>query len=244
MKFVSLVTAVISLLFVALVSPAFACEEGQSEGAFGWCYPNVGGTVGQTFQAAKKGDLNTVAKGLGDVTIVAVCPMCAAAGKALLDKNDQALVSTIIGRGLLLTGVGVPPTLVLFDAAGNVAHAIQAKHQPPPIITPPPPGRGKLTYKAITIAACAVKADDGQIAVGWTSAPVLVNVANGTQSTFPNVDLQEKDIVHASANPCPDASVAKGGTSLVDVSLVYSYSQTIPGPEAQIKYLFIGTQAK
>ncbi|WP_157353989.1 hypothetical protein [Thauera sp. 63] len=40
--------------FFAVSGVASACPSGQSRGAFGWCYPNVGGEVGKTWEKGKK----------------------------------------------------------------------------------------------------------------------------------------------------------------------------------------------
>ena len=38
----------------AVSGTASACPEGQSRGMFGWCYPNIGGEVGKTWEKGKK----------------------------------------------------------------------------------------------------------------------------------------------------------------------------------------------
>jgi hypothetical protein len=42
-----------SMTFLALGNTALACPEGQSKGAFGWCYPNIGGEVGNAWEKGK-----------------------------------------------------------------------------------------------------------------------------------------------------------------------------------------------
>ncbi len=44
------------LTLMALLSPilASACPSGQSKGAFGWCYPNIDGSVGQAAEHIKR----------------------------------------------------------------------------------------------------------------------------------------------------------------------------------------------
>ena len=42
-----------ALLLCAASSPALACPEGQSRGALGWCYPNIGGDVGKAWEKGK-----------------------------------------------------------------------------------------------------------------------------------------------------------------------------------------------
>ncbi|MEH2509463.1 hypothetical protein V1291_000817 [Nitrobacteraceae bacterium AZCC 1564] len=234
--------AISILLFVLLFPTAVsACPSGQSRGALGWCYPNVGGTPGQAAQAAKKGDLNGLAKALGDTSIAATCPACALAGKAILSKNDQALVSTALGRGLILAGAGVPPTLVTFDAAKNVWETIQIRSKQAPIPAPATPSRAKKIYKVTTLAACIVQAPDSKIVAGWVTAPALIDVETGKPYVFPNLDLVEKDVVHVIGNPCPEGSVSPGSKPLTSATLAYTESSTIPGPDERMKFFMIGT---
>src|SRR4051812_23485343 len=47
-------TISIALAAMLLSTNAFACPEGQSQGAFGWCYPNIGGSVGKSWEHLKK----------------------------------------------------------------------------------------------------------------------------------------------------------------------------------------------
>ena len=42
------------LLFLGFSTGASACPDGQSRGAFGWCYPNVGGEVGKAWEEGKQ----------------------------------------------------------------------------------------------------------------------------------------------------------------------------------------------
>lgn len=42
-----------SLLLLTWANAAYACPPGQSKGAFGWCYPNIGGEVGEAWEKGK-----------------------------------------------------------------------------------------------------------------------------------------------------------------------------------------------
>ena len=49
-----LFTALALACGIACATPALACPDGQSKGAFGWCYPNIGGDVGAAWEHGKK----------------------------------------------------------------------------------------------------------------------------------------------------------------------------------------------
>jgi hypothetical protein len=230
-------------LMVGLLGPAnvaVACPPHQSRGALGWCYPEIGGVVGQTTEALKHGDINTFAKGIGDIALTFGCPPCAIVGQVALSKQDRALISTVAGRGLILYSVGVPPVFIVADAANTVSAARLAP-PPQPVIAPqsPAPQRGHKTYKVITQAACLVAGDDGRISAGWVSAPTLVDVSNGIPSTFPDVDLVEGDIISVTAEPCTESDV-KGNAAATSGTFTYSYANTIPGPATRMKFFLSG----
>ncbi|MVT52518.1 hypothetical protein GPL17_18725 [Bradyrhizobium yuanmingense] len=47
------ITLMVSIFYALTFGPAFACPDGQSKGAFGWCYPNIGGEVGKAWEKGK-----------------------------------------------------------------------------------------------------------------------------------------------------------------------------------------------
>lgn len=229
------------LLLFPFVS-LYACPSDQYEGAFGWCYPKIGGTPGQLTEGIKKGDINQVAKAIGDIAITYSCPGCAIVGQTILQKRDRELVSTIVGRGLILTTVGAPPSLITLDALATTATAIALEKQPNTSINiPKPQGRTTKTYSSTTIAACAViTSSDNKVIAAWLSEPTFVDVSTGKPSTYPNIDLQENDIIHVTANNCPQESLNTGGITVNNVSFKYTVSSTVPGPSEQMKYFLIG----
>lgn len=229
---------------ISMTGGALACPHGQSKGALGWCYPNIGGTVGQTFEAAKKGDINTLAKGIGDLAIAGTCPVCALAGQALLKKDDRALVSTIVGRGLILSAVGVPPVFIVADASATTASAIQLHGQPaPPIPIPTAASRGRKIFKILTSAACIVQSDDGGTAIGFVTAPSAVDAATGMPATYPALDLVKGDVIHVTASPCTESEGVQGSRVLTDADVVYEQSQIVPGPPERMKFFIMGKAA-
>lgn len=233
---------ILCLLGTLISTSVMACPDGQSKGAFGWCYPNIGGVVGQTAQAAKTGDWNTVAKGVGDIVITLNCPACAVVAQVAMDPKDRAMVSTIVGRGVILYSVGVPPTLVYADAATGISAAVQLRGQSQgPMPTPPaPPGRGRMIYRSTTLAACITLGSENRATIGWQTAPVFVEKTTGLSSTYPTIDLKRGDIVSSAASDCPEYAKVPGQTSVTEIALVFDDSQTVPGPAAQMKFFIWG----
>lgn len=45
---------VLAVMMITATSGANACPSGQSKGAFGWCYPNIGGDVGSVWEKGKR----------------------------------------------------------------------------------------------------------------------------------------------------------------------------------------------
>ncbi len=236
--------ATLPLLALQGASPALACPSGQSRGAFGWCYPNIGGTVGQTWEAAKKGDWDTVAKGVGDVLITVKCPLCAVAGQVILKKEDRALISTIVGRGVILSSVGVPTVLVVADGVTGAAQAItlRGRGQEQPMQQPALPSRAAKSFVADTPAACIVDAaDDGaKVTAGWVSAPAFVDEASRDSVQFPEIDLRKGDILKIRAPECAEYAKLPGQRSLTEVVIAYDDSQIVPGSKEKMKFFIWG----
>ena len=210
----------------------------------GWCYPNIGGTVGQTWEAAKKGDWDTVAKGVGDVLITVKCPLCAVAGQVILKKEDRALISTIVGRGVILSSVGVPTVLVVADGVTGAAQAItlRGRGQEQPMQQPALPSRAAKSFVADTPAACIVDAaDDGaKVTAGWVSAPAFVDEASRDSVQFPEIDLRKGDILKIRAPECAEYAKLPGQRSLTEVVIAYDDSQIVPGSKEKMKFFIWG----
>ncbi len=245
MRALNLATAVVSGFTVMMLffNPAYACGDNEYRGAFGWCYPKIGGVVGQGAEAAKHGDLDGFAKALGDVAIARTCPACAILGQNVVSRQDRETISTIVGRGIIIfTSQNPIPALLLLDSANRASTVPLAPQQPPISSSSPPPARVAKNYTVVTKAACLVANDGGTITGGWVTAPVLIDVSSGQPSTFPEVDLQKGDVIHATATPCDEASKAKlaDNTPLTEASFSYEYPNTVPGAPSVMKFFLTG----
>ena len=126
MRALNLATAVVSGFTVMMLffNPAYACGDNEYRGAFGWCYPKIGGVVGQGAEAAKHGDLDGFAKALGDVAIARTRPACAILGQNVVSRQDRETISTIVGRGIIIFTSQYPiPALLLLDSANRASTA-------------------------------------------------------------------------------------------------------------------------
>ena len=179
--------ATLPLLALQGASPALACPSGQSRGALAGAI-RTSEAPSARLGKLRKGRLGHSRQGVGDVLITVKCPLCAVAGQVILKKEDRALISTIVGRGVILSSVGVPTVLVVADGVTGAAQAItlRGRGQEQPMQQPALPSRAAKSFVADTPAACIVDAaDDGaKVTAGWVSAPGFVDEASRDSVEF------------------------------------------------------------
>jgi hypothetical protein len=227
---------------------AVACPDGYYSDSFGICWPygpKIGGTPGQTWEALKKGDFNTAAKGVGDIVITLKCPACAVAGQLLISRKDRATISTIVGRGVILQAVGLPSAVVYGDIALNVVTStlLQNPQKTVPIPQASAPARPPQVFKSVDQATCITQKPPAlAVVAAWVQAPRLSDAAT-KQFTYPDLDLQIGDTIEVTAPTCPEYA-GIDTKSLVSASFKYEGSQIIPGSPERLKHFLWGTLPK
>lgn len=161
-----------------------------------------------------------------------------------MKKEDRALISTIVGRGVILSSVGVPTVLVVADGVTGAAQAItlRGRGQEQPMQQPALPSRAAKSFVADTPAACIVDAaDDGaKVTAGWVSAPAFVDEASRDSVQFPEIDLRKGDILKIRAPECAEYAKLPGQRSLTEVVIAYDDSQIVPGSKEKMKFFIWG----
>ncbi|MGY8527595.1 hypothetical protein [Paracidovorax citrulli] len=176
------------------------------------------------------GDVKSLSQNVGALISKGTCKSCALAGATIVSSNDKAFIEAVVGRGFLVFVTTGSPSLVIADAATNLAKNFELTRPPPNPLQPAPPAdRGRRTFR-IAEGLCSVLLEENNfVTVGWVTPPVLIS-SDGGSSTFPGVDLVQGDILEIDVmNKLADCPAPpKGQSRPSKVRMTYEYSQLIP----------------
>jgi hypothetical protein len=254
---VSYFKVLLTVMISFTTTSAMACQDGYYSDSFGICWPydqTIGKQAEENLDVKKQigrvialgdailsGDRDRMASALGDAVLNAPgCIGCSALTTTVLQKLSKDQINKIVGEGFLTFVATGNPTLVVIDVAQKIIRESQIT---PPAENPfgkqPPPVSRKYTGKANCIMQ--EKNGDGVMAA-WISNPELTG-EDGAVYKYPTLEISLGDNVKLTAPLCTQYN-NNNQTSITSVNLKYKYSNTIPGGEQQIKYIFYGEVMK
>jgi hypothetical protein len=252
MRYSSLLSCiVISLLIICSSRAALACSDSDYKDKLtGLCLPkassvlpNPVNSIPSILVAVTTGDPAKIAEAVGSVYLNSgACTGCTYAAQKIFPKLSKEQVNLIAGEGFLtFVGTG-DPVITFVDVATNTAHQASLaddSSQGGPSVPRVVP-RGPKQYSA---TADCILGRANEVYAGWKDAPVLTDVATGTPSTFPNVDLLEGDAIAVKSRLCDEWNDASTGqTAKAQASLVYKRNKLVTQPNPNlIKFFLIGT---